>query len=120
MVLLQGCSPCKCCRFLSTCCRFLCTALYCHHHRRGSRTHPATRVCASNPPPRPGTALSNYLGFVDFIINMAPGVLMAAVACIPLILFLYRHTLVPPIQRYQAMLEEVRLPWRRLPTLPGR
>lgn len=55
-----------------------------------------------------GTALSNYLGFVDFIINMAPGVLMAAVACIPLILFLYRHTLVPPIQRYQAMLEEVK------------
>lgn len=78
------------------------------------------RVRLQPPPPRPGTALSNYLGFVDFIINMAPGVLMAAVACIPLILFLYRHTLVPPIQRYQAMLEEVRLPWRRLPTLPGR
>lgn len=61
-------------------------------------------------PPRPGTALSAYIGFVDFIINMAPGVIMASVVCMPLILFLYRHTLVPPIQRYTAMLEEVGLP----------
>lgn len=55
-----------------------------------------------------GTALSRYLGFIDFIINMAPGVLLASVACVPLILFMYRRTLVPPIQRYAAMLEEVR------------
>ncbi|KAL4423292.1 hypothetical protein ABPG77_004561 [Micractinium sp. CCAP 211/92] len=55
-----------------------------------------------------GTALSRYLGFIDFIINMAPGVLLASVACVPLILFMYRRTLVPPIQRYAAMLEEVK------------
>ncbi|KAL4436773.1 hypothetical protein ABPG75_003912 [Micractinium tetrahymenae] len=55
-----------------------------------------------------GTALSRYIGFVDFIINMGPGVLMAAAACIPLVLFLYRRTMMPPIQRYAAMLEEVK------------
>lgn len=54
-----------------------------------------------------GTALSNYIGFIDFIINMAPGVIMAAVACVPLILWLFRKTLLGPIQKYDEILEEV-------------
>ena len=32
-------------------------------------------------------------GFMDFIVNMAPGVLMAAVACIPLLLWQFRRSL---------------------------
>ena len=30
---------------------------------------------------------------MDFIVNMAPGVIMATVVCIPLLLWMYRSTL---------------------------
>ena len=59
-------------------------------------------------PPRTGTALSATVGFVDFIINMAPGVLMASVVCIPLILFIYRGTLLGAIADFPRVLEEVK------------
>lgn len=44
---------------------------------------------------------------MDFIVNMAPGVLMAAVVCVPLLLWLYNRYLLGPINRYEAVLEEV-------------
>ena len=34
-----------------------------------------------------------FSGFMDFIVNMAPGVIMACVACIPLLLWQFRRTL---------------------------
>jgi hypothetical protein len=54
-----------------------------------------------------GNALSSYIGFMDFIYNMAPGVIMATVVCIPLILFIYRKTLTCPIQDHKSLMEEV-------------
>ena len=85
------------------------------------RTHKGLRLpaclpaCLQNTPharPRcrvdPGTALSATIGFIDFIINMAPGVLMASVACIPLILFIYRGTLLGKIADFPGVLEEVK------------
>lgn len=54
-----------------------------------------------------GTALSQYLSFMDFIVNMAPGVIMAAAACVPLLLWMYRSALMGPIQDYDGVLAEV-------------
>jgi Na+/H+ antiporter NhaD/arsenite permease-like protein len=55
-----------------------------------------------------GTALSNYIGFMDFIVNMAPGVIMASVVCIPLLLWQFRRTLQGKIGNYAEILEEVK------------
>jgi hypothetical protein len=39
---------------------------------------------------------------------MAPGVIMAAVVCVPLLLWMYRKSLMGPVPRYDAVLEEVK------------
>ncbi|KAI8465106.1 MAG: transporter [Monoraphidium minutum] len=52
-----------------------------------------------------GTALSRHLGFVDFIVHLAPGVLIASVPATLLILFMYRSTLLGEIPDYEACLK---------------
>ena len=55
-----------------------------------------------------GTALSDHVGFMDFIVNMAPGVLVAMAAVTPLVVFgLFRKTLTGPVDNYEAVLAEV-------------
>jgi hypothetical protein len=51
-----------------------------------------------------GTALSRYLGFVDFLIHMAPGVIVAFIVCVPLILWMDR-SLIGRIPDFDKVLE---------------
>jgi Na+/H+ antiporter NhaD/arsenite permease-like protein len=53
-----------------------------------------------------GTALSQYIGFVDFLVHMAPGVIATFIVCVPLILLLYKKSLVGPIPDYHKVLED--------------
>eukprot|EP00887_Chlorella_sp_A99_P002871 scaffold6.g2871.t1 len=50
-----------------------------------------------------GNALSYELNFVDFIANMAPGVIMASAVCIPLMIWIYRRTLTGPAKKYRIL-----------------
>ncbi|WIA39472.1 hypothetical protein OEZ86_005570 [Tetradesmus obliquus] len=54
-----------------------------------------------------GTALQRYLGFVDFILHLAPGVIAASVPAAALILWLYRKELLGPIPDYSKVLSTV-------------
>ncbi|GBF88485.1 hypothetical protein Rsub_01198 [Raphidocelis subcapitata] len=49
-----------------------------------------------------GTALSKHLGFVDFIVNLAPGVIIASLPALALLLLFYRSTLLGAFPNYEA------------------
>jgi Na+/H+ antiporter NhaD/arsenite permease-like protein len=49
-----------------------------------------------------GTALSDYVGFVDFLANMAPGAVIAMIAATPLIVFvIFRGSLTGLLENYE-------------------
>lgn len=62
-------------------------------------------VCVGCPPQAADPALGHP---ALPAVNMAPGVILACVACVPLLLWMYRPTLMGGIQGYDAVLEEVR------------
>jgi Na+/H+ antiporter NhaD/arsenite permease-like protein len=55
-----------------------------------------------------GTSLSRYLGFVDFLVNLAPGVLAASLPALGLVLLQYRRDLLGPIPAYEDCLEQTK------------
>jgi hypothetical protein len=54
-----------------------------------------------------GTALQRYLGFVDFIIHLAPGVICASIPAVAMIMWLYRADLMGDLPDYARVLKAV-------------
>lgn len=55
-----------------------------------------------------GTSLQRYLGFVDFIVHLAPGVIAASIPAVGVILCMYRRELLGPVPQYNKVLGAVR------------
>lgn len=54
-----------------------------------------------------GTALQRYLGFVDFILNLAPGVIVASIPAVAMVMWMYRTDLMGQIPDYALVLKAV-------------
>jgi Na+/H+ antiporter NhaD/arsenite permease-like protein len=88
---------------------------FCGGARRIAKLTPAPSPSSPpKPPPKNsgdppniiiGTALSRYIGFVDFLIHMAPGAVLAFIACLPVILLLFRTALLGRIPNYEKVLD---------------
>ena len=65
------------------------------HGFRCKHLAPGAHSCSRLEMLTPPCCLPDLLfsGFMDFIVNMAPGVIMAAVVCIPLLLWQFRRAL---------------------------
>lgn len=50
-----------------------------------------------------GTYLSEYVGFEDFLIYMAPGAIVATIAAVPLAIFLFRGTLTGKVDDFERV-----------------